>query len=120
MLRGRGTCGYLRGEQKSDRTICLYRDAVTYLRRRLAEHGRPITSGILTRDVFVEYLAHSVATVAPGSALTRFKHLRTFCLFLVAEGDLPASPMTGLKPPEVPERPVPVLRDESLKALIMG
>jgi len=36
----------------------------------------------------------------------------------VAEDDLPTSPMAGLKPPEVPEQPVPVLTDDSLKALI--
>jgi site-specific recombinase XerC len=109
---------YLRAEQKSDRTIRLYRDAVTYLGRWLAEHGRPVTSTSLTRPVLVEYLAHSAETVAAGTALTRFKHLRAFCSFLAAEGDLRTSPMAGLKPPEVPEQPVPVLTDDDLKALI--
>ena len=61
--------------------------------------------------MLVSYLEHSAATAAPGTALTRFKHLRSFCSFLVDEGDLPTSPMAGLSPPAVPEDPVPVLSE---------
>lgn len=109
---------HLRSERKADRTVRLYRDAVTYLSRWLEETGRPATLDSLTRAALVDYFAHSAATVAPGTALTRFKHLRAFCTFLVAEGELEASPMAGLHSPNVPEHPVPVLTDEEITKLI--
>jgi site-specific recombinase XerC len=109
---------YLRSERKSDRTVRLYQDAVTYLGRWMEETGRPATLDALTRKALVDYFDHSAATVAPGTALTRFKHLRAFCSFLVGEGELPASPMAGLKPPNVPEHPVPVLTDEEIRRLL--
>jgi site-specific recombinase XerC len=109
---------YLRSERKSDRTVRLYQDAVTYLGRWMEETGRPATLDALTRKALVDYFDHSAATVAPGTALTRFNHLRAFCSFLVGEGELPASPMAGLKPPNVPEHPVPVLTDEEIRRLL--
>lgn len=109
---------HLRGERKADRTVRLYQDAVTYLARWLVDAGRPPTIESLTRDALVDYFAHSAATVAAGTALTRFKHLRAFCSFLVAEGELPASPMAGLSPPNVPETPVPVLTDDEIRKLL--
>jgi site-specific recombinase XerC len=109
---------HLRGERKSDRTVRLYQDAVTYLGRWMVDTGRTATLDALTREAMVDYLDHSAQTVAPGTALTRFKHLRAFCSFLVAEGEVSTSPMAGLKPPEVPEHPVPVLTDEEIRRLL--
>jgi len=109
---------HLAGEGKSDRTKRLYRDAVTYLGRWLESTGRAAELDSLTRDTLVDYFAHSSTTLAPGTALTRFKHIRAFCTWLVAEGELPSSPMAGLKPPEVPEHPVPVLTDEEIRRLL--
>lgn len=109
---------HLRSENKSERTVRLYRDAVTYFARWLADRDRTATLDELTRDALVDYFAESAATVAPGTAMTRFKHVRAFCSFLVAEGELSASPMAGLRPPEVPEHPVPVLTDEEIRKLL--
>ena len=80
----------------------------------MVETDRPTTLNALTRETLVDYLDHSAATVAAGTALTRFKHLRAFCSFLVGEG----SPMAGLKPPNVPEHPVPVLTDDEIRMLL--
>jgi site-specific recombinase XerC len=109
---------YLRSERKSERTVRLYADAVTYLGRWLVDTGRTATLDALTREALVDYLDHSAATVATGTALTRFKHLRAFCSFLVAEGEVNVSPMAGLKPPYVPEHPVAVLSDEEIRKLL--
>ena len=106
---------YLRSENKSPRTIKLYSDAVRYYAEWCVANGHEVAPD---RASIVDYLADSAATVKPGTALTRFKHLRAFCAFLVAEGDLAISPMAGLKPPTVPEEPVPVLTDEDLTRLV--
>lgn len=84
----------------------------------MAEHGIPTTLAGLTRATLVDYFEHSAATVSAGTALTRFKHLRALCSFLVAKGEIPASPMAGLRPPNVPEHPVPVLADDEIRKLL--
>lgn len=106
---------FLASERKSPRTVRLYADAVRYYADWCVHSGHDVA---LTRATLVDYLGHSAETVKPGTALTRFKHLRAFCSFLVAEGDVATSPMAGLKPPTVPEDPVPVLTDAELTALI--
>lgn len=109
---------YLRSEQKADRTVRLYLAAVAYLGQWLVSEGRPAVLGEVTREAIVGYLAGCAETDAPSTILTRYKHLRAFCTWLAAEGELPGSPMTGLKPPRVPESPVPVLTDEELRKLV--
>jgi site-specific recombinase XerC len=109
---------HLRAEQKAERTVRLYRDAVTYLSRWMDQQGIAPTLDRLTRETVVDYLASCAETNKPGSVLTRFRHIRTFCSFLVAEGELPASPMAGLRAPTVPDDPVPVLADDELTALL--
>jgi len=109
---------YLRAERKSERTVKLYQDAVRFLAEWLAEQGRPATGAELTRDTFVDYFAASAVKDAPATLLTRYRHLRTFCSFLAAEGEVAVSPMAGLTPPTAPDVPVPVLTDDEIRAMI--
>lgn len=102
---------HLRAEGKADRTVKLYDDAVRYLADWAGDRD-------LSRDTLLGYLEHSAATVSPGTALTRFKHLRAFTRWLHAEGDTDRDLMAGIKPPAVPETPVPVLSDVELTALL--
>jgi site-specific recombinase XerD len=73
----------------------------------------------LTRTAITTWLADLVeAGRAPGTIRTRWKGLNRFCGWLVAEGVLDEHPMAGLAVPKVPERPVPLLSDDELAALI--
>jgi site-specific recombinase XerD len=109
---------YLRAEYKSPRTVRLYMDGVRYFARWCEEHDAPATLASLNRDLVLGYFEDSAATRKPGTALTRYRHLRVFCAFLVAEGDVEVSPMAGMSPPKVPEEPVPVFTEEELAALV--
>ena len=65
-------------------------------------------------EAFVEQL---VATKSPATANNRYRSLTALFKFLVEFGEITASPMANMKPPKVPDVPVPVLTDRQVKAL---
>jgi integrase/recombinase XerC len=54
----------------------------------------------------------------PATAHNRYRSLHAFFKWAVAEGDLEASPMDGMKPPHLPEQPVGVIRADQLVRLL--
>jgi integrase len=52
------------------------------------------------------------------TALNRYRGLQAFFKWAVAEGELAASPMAGMNPPQIPDEPPPVLTDEELRRLL--
>jgi site-specific recombinase XerD len=84
----------------------------------LAEHvsGRDLTT--LTRADLEDFLTDQLTRRRPTSAAVRFRSLQQFYRWLVAEDLVNRSPMTGLRPPTVPEKPVPVLDDAAINRLL--
>lgn len=109
---------HLRAEGKAARTITLYAMSVRLFSEWLTSHDRPATVDELTRANVRDWLADLAEDHAASTVRTRFQGLRRFCGWLVAEGELPEHPMRGLAEPEIPARPVPVLEDAELTALI--
>jgi site-specific recombinase XerD len=56
--------------------------------------------------------------LAPSTVATRYKALRVFFTYLAEEGDVEASPMAKMAPPQVPDVPVAVLSDDELKRIL--
>jgi site-specific recombinase XerD len=54
----------------------------------------------------------------PATAHNRDRGLHAFFKWAVAEGDLKINPMEGMKPPQLPEQPVEVVRPEHLARLL--
>ncbi|XVV05814.1 tyrosine-type recombinase/integrase [Actinosynnema sp. CA-248983] len=109
---------HLRAENKSERTCTIYLQSVRFLAAWLTAAGLPPTLDQLTRANVLAWLADLSDRHAHGTVRTRWKGLHRFCGWLVAEGVIDVHPMHGLEVPEVPERPVPVLTDDQLAALI--
>ena len=110
---------HLRAEGRSDRTGAIYATSVRLFGEWLTAAGRPATLDELTRGAVREWLATLVDEgKAPGTLRTRFKGLHRFCSWLVDEGEVSAHPMIGLAVPAVPDKPVPLLSDEDLTALL--
>jgi site-specific recombinase XerD len=59
----------------------------------------------------------TVADLGSQHCATYHRGLRQFCVWLVDEDEYETNPMQGLKPPAVPEQPVPILSDDELKRL---
>jgi hypothetical protein len=96
----------LEAENKSSRTIEAYTDAVRLLATYLQAHGRPLLAGELKREHIQAFIADQLARWKPATAHNRYRGLHAFFKWAVAEGDLEASPMNGMKPPRLPEQPI--------------
>lgn len=108
----------LRAEGKSPRTIEGYGDTLDLFERWLVEHDRPITVDGVTRDDVRSYLAEIRSRNKPSTVQTRYKGLRVFFGWLVAEAEIDTNPMDNVKVEQPPEVPVPVLTEDDMLALI--
>jgi integrase/recombinase XerC len=108
----------LEAENKSPRTIEAYTDAVRLLATYRQAHGKPLLAGELKREHIQEFIADQLARWKPATAHNRYRGLHAFFKWAVAEGDLEASPMDGMKPPQLPEQPVEVVQPEHLVSLL--
>ncbi|MFC9765610.1 tyrosine-type recombinase/integrase [Rhodococcus jostii] len=109
---------HLRAEGRAPRTAVLYGQSIRFYGNWLTKQGLEPTVDNLTRDLIREWLAVLHETNAAGTVLTRWRGLRRFCGWLVAEEILDAHPMKGITQPTPPAPPVPVLTDADLAALI--
>jgi len=109
----------LRVEGKADRTLVLYGQSITYFSRWLAERGQPADLSSLDRDTVLQWFDYLRGRgLTAGTIRTRWRGLRRFTNWLLAEGILGADPLSGIviDKPEPP--PVPILTDDELAALI--
>src|SRR5829696_6271910 len=99
---------HLRAENKSDRTIETYLEAVRLLQAYLAPRGVDLARA--DRAQIEAFLADLLARWKPATAANRYAWLED-------EGEIAADPMAKMKPPAIPEQPIPVLPDEALRRL---
>jgi site-specific recombinase XerD len=83
-----------------------------------AEHGMPDDPDKITREHVESFLADFAVSHKPATVQTRYKCLRLFFSFLQEEGEITTHPMTNMKPPTIPETPVPVFDKSQLEALL--
>ncbi|ORV90663.1 hypothetical protein AWC11_12015 [Mycobacterium interjectum] len=110
---------HLRVEGKADRTIVLYGQSITYFSRWLAQRGQPADLSSLDRDTVLRWLdflrgrGHSAGTIR-----TRWRGLRRFTNWLLAEGIIRTDPLAGITIDKPEPPPVPILDDDELAALL--
>lgn len=80
--------------------------------------GRPATLEEPSRAAVREWLAQLTESNELSTVRTRHKGLQRFCGWLVAVGEIAANPMSGLEAPSAHAKPVPVLTDADLAALL--
>ncbi len=108
----------LRAENASPRTVETYTDAASQFATFLGQRGVSANPTAITRDEIDAFIAHLLATKSPATARARFSALRRFFNWLVAEGELERSPMDRMRGPRVPDKPVAVPTEESVKSLL--
>ncbi len=108
---------HLRAENKAERTIHTYLEALGQLAAHLQAAERDGLASARTEDI-EEFLGALLARCKPGTAANRYRSIRVFYRWLEDEGEILASPMARLKPPAVPEQPVPVLDEAALHRLL--
>jgi integrase/recombinase XerD len=107
---------HLRAERKSPETVKLYVGGVRHFLTWCTSTGQSKSLDRATVTAFVAGLLDSgkEATTARAYQLS----LRRFAAWLVEEGELPADPLAGLRPPKLDEKVTPVLSGDQLKALL--
>lgn len=108
----------LRAENKSANTQRLYLGAVDKLAAWTAENGGPDEPTELTRAHLTAFMAAMTEQWKPATCSVVFRALQQFFGWLIREGEIDRSPMERMRPPAVPEQPVPVLTDDQLRTLL--
>jgi integrase/recombinase XerC len=72
----------------------------------------------LTRRHLEAYMAHLIDTRSASTANVVHRALQQLMRWLLDEEEIDRSPMERMRPPIVPEKPVPVLTEAQLRALL--
>jgi site-specific recombinase XerD len=108
----------LRLGNKSPATIAKYAQGARQLGRFLDAEGLATEWDQVGRRDVEAYLDYLLTTFKPGTAATRFGDLRAWFKWLTEEEEIPSNPMAKLKPPILPEVPIPIVSDPDLKDLL--
>jgi site-specific recombinase XerD len=109
----------LRAANKAPKTIAVYREAVGQLAKFLEEAGMPTDVEHVTREHIEAYILSLYDSgKSPATVSNRHRALQQYFKWLRREDEVSANPMQNMEVPDVPEKMVPVLAEEQLKALL--
>lgn len=111
----------LRAEHKSPKTLVAYELAVRQLMDHLDERDRLGAVDAVTKGDVQSFITAVLEIRSPSTANQRYRSLQQWFRWLCdVEEEIETSPMAKLRPPTVPEVPVPVLDVAQVKALLDG
>lgn len=109
----------LRAKGRSLGTIASYLAVGQAFVAYLTEAGLPTAAAAMTREHVERYLAQMRDRgLSPATVAKHYRSLQQLFRWLAEDGEIARSPMERMSPPTVPERPVPVLGDDALSALL--
>ncbi len=110
---------HLRAENKSPRTVQSYTEAAEQFSAFLLDRGMPTTVTKLTREHVEAFLEHLLeAGRSPSTVANRYRSLQQLFRWLEDDEEIPRSPMDKMRPPKVPDKPVPVLTEDQVRAIL--
>jgi site-specific recombinase XerD len=104
----------LRARNRSPKTISSYLEAA----KLLSDHAHNRDLLVLKRSDIEEFLADQLQHHRPTTAAVRFRSLQQFYRWALTEELIDKTPMAGLSPPSITERPVAVLDEAQLARLL--
>jgi hypothetical protein len=107
---------HLRAENRSDKTVATYLIAARQAEAFLAARGLGFTGA--GRPDLEAFLGDLLARRAASTAVTYHKVLKVLYRWLEEEEEVAANPTAKLRPPIIPEQPVPVVPDDGLRRLL--
>jgi site-specific recombinase XerD len=107
---------HLRAENRSNQTVATYLIALRQAEAFLTARGT--TLGEAGRADLEAYLGDLLTRRAAATAATYYKVLKLLYQWLEDEDELPANPMAKMRPPIIPDQPVPVIPDDGLRRLL--
>lgn len=109
----------LKADNKSPRTIGNYDESIRLFTRWLDELPEPPDEQAdITTSMVREWIGHLLDTRSASTADTRYRHLQQWFKWLIGEEEIDDHPMVKMKPPELPEKRIPVLKDDVWERLL--
>ena len=84
----------------------------------LLRSGMPSEVDKINREHIEAFVADQLERWRPMTAHVRYGNLASFSTSWREEGEITTHPMANMKPPTVPEEPVPVVADADLNKLL--
>src|SRR4051812_46069846 len=110
---------HLRAANKAPATIASYLRVAEAFVDFLVVHGMPTRASTVSREHVEHYLADMTDRVKPATVARHYRSLQQLFRWLSeVEGEIARSPMEKMRPPAVPEQPVPILSDQEITALL--
>lgn len=109
---------HLKAANRADSTLNMYEAALLDFVTWGRAHALPEDPARITRQHVEAYMVDLMERVKPATANGRYRVLHGWFKWLVEEEEVDASPMAKMRPPAIPEQPVPVLTGDQLRALL--
>jgi len=103
---------------RSASTSRIYLSAIDALVRHLAAQGMPTAARSVKREHVESYIAARRDKIKPASLSVEFRALQQFWKWALEEEEIERSPMEKMRPPRVPDAPVPVVGIAEFKKLL--
>ena len=84
----------------------------------LAERGMPTDAATITREHVEAWLADLHERLSPATVARHYRNLQQLWGWLLDDGEIVRSPVERMRPPSVPEQPVPLISEADLVALL--
>jgi len=107
----------LRARNRSPETIKSYVGTVGLFGEFLRTPGFPTSIDRIEREYVELFIADQLARWKPKTARIRYGNLQQFFKWCVEEGEIIETPMKNVRPPSVPEVPVPIISDDHLRRI---
>lgn len=108
----------LRAENKSVNTVRIYLFAVRRFGEFAATREPAVTPESVRPRHVREFIAEVIEQTSAANAHTNYRALRTFFRWLESEEEIERSPMDRTKAPFVPDKPIPLISDDDVRAMI--
>lgn len=109
---------HLRARNLAPGTINSYLGSGAVLLAYLVDHAMPTAVDRIGREHVEALLADLGDQVGPATVARHYRSLQQLFRWLVEDGELERSPMQRMRPPAVPEQPVPILTEDQLRDLL--
>lgn len=103
---------------RSEKTARIYLAALDALVRHLEAKGMPTGARAVRREHIESYFAERRETVKPTTLSVEFRALQQFWKWALDEEEIDRSPMERMRPPRVPDAPVPVVSIDYFRRLL--